>query len=60
MHFAFKAACNDLNAPALNGAGYSQWNSGLSYGFLTTLQRHQSGRAGDQFQDAGLRLPLDC
>jgi alpha-amylase len=34
MHFAIQAACNDLNAPALNGAGYSQWNSGLSYGFL--------------------------
>ncbi len=34
MHFAIQAACNNLNAAALNGAGYSQWNSGLSYGFV--------------------------
>ncbi len=34
MHFAIQAACNNSNAPALNGAGYSQWNSGLSVGFV--------------------------
>ena len=34
MHFAIQSACNNLNAGALNGAGYSQWNSGLSYGFV--------------------------
>jgi alpha-amylase len=34
MHFAIQDACNNLNAPALNGAGYSEWNSGLSYGFV--------------------------
>ena len=34
MHFAIEDACNNLNAPALNGAGYAQWNSGLSYGFV--------------------------
>jgi alpha-amylase len=34
MHFAIEDACNNLNASALNGAGYSQWNSGLSYGFV--------------------------
>jgi len=34
MHFAIEGACNYLNAPALDGAGYSQWNSGLSFGFV--------------------------
>jgi alpha-amylase len=34
MHFAIEAACNNLNAAALNGAGYAQWNSGLAYGFV--------------------------
>ncbi len=34
MHFAIEDACNNLNAPALDGAGYSQWNSGLSYAFV--------------------------
>ncbi len=34
MHFAIQAACNNLNAQALNGAGYAQWNSGLAYGFV--------------------------
>jgi alpha-amylase len=34
MHFAIESACNTLNAAALNGAGYSQWNSGLSYAFV--------------------------
>jgi alpha-amylase len=34
MHFAIEAACNNLNAQALNGAGYSQWNSSLAFGFV--------------------------
>jgi alpha-amylase len=34
MHFAIENACNNLNAPSLDGTGYSQWNSGLSYGFV--------------------------
>ena len=34
MHFAIQAACNNLNARALDGAGYAQWNSGLSYTFV--------------------------
>ncbi|MGD0939030.1 MAG: hypothetical protein ABR905_04900 [Terracidiphilus sp.] len=34
MHFAIEDACNNLNALALDGAGYSEWNSGLSYGFV--------------------------
>jgi alpha-amylase len=34
LHFAIEAACNDLDARALDGAGYSQWNSALSYGFV--------------------------
>jgi len=34
MHFAIENACNNLNAQALNGAGYAQWNSGLAYGFV--------------------------
>ncbi len=33
-HFAIAAACNSLDAPALNGAGYAAWNSGLAYGFV--------------------------
>jgi alpha-amylase len=34
MHFAIEAACNNLNAQALNGPDYSQWNSNLSFGFV--------------------------
>jgi alpha-amylase len=34
MHFAIEDACNNLHAPALDGAGYSEWNSWLSYGFV--------------------------
>ncbi len=34
MHFAIEDACNNLNARALDGAGYAQWNSGLAYGFV--------------------------
>jgi alpha-amylase len=33
-HFAIEDACNSLNAAALNGAGYAQWNSGLAFGFV--------------------------
>lgn len=33
LHFAIEAACNNLNARALDGAGYAQWNSGLACGF---------------------------
>ncbi len=34
LHFAIQAACNNLNAAALNGAGFSQWNPGLSCAFV--------------------------
>ncbi len=34
IHFAIENACNNLNARALDGAGYSQWNPGLAYGFV--------------------------
>ena len=34
LHFAIQAACNNLNAAVLNGAGFLQWNPGLSYAFV--------------------------
>jgi alpha-amylase len=34
IHFAIQTACNNLYARALDGAGYSQWNPGLAYGFV--------------------------
>ncbi|HEY6374610.1 MAG TPA: hypothetical protein VIX90_03700 [Edaphobacter sp.] len=34
IHFAIRTACNNLYARALDGAGYSQWNSGLAYSFV--------------------------
>ena len=34
LHFAIQDACNDLNARALEGAGYSSWCPDLSYGFV--------------------------
>jgi alpha-amylase len=34
MHFAIEAACNNLNAAALNGTDYAQMNSGLAFGFV--------------------------
>ena len=34
LHFAIEAACNNLNARVLDGAGYAQWNAGLAYGFV--------------------------
>ncbi len=34
IHFAIQAACNNLNARPLNGAGYSSWRPDLAYGFV--------------------------
>ena len=34
LHFALQAACNGLNARALDGAGYAVWNPGLAYAFV--------------------------
>lgn len=34
IHFAIQAACNNLDARALNGAGYSSWRPDLAYGFV--------------------------
>jgi alpha-amylase len=34
MHFAIQDACNNFNAQALEGAGYSSWRPDLAYGFV--------------------------
>ncbi len=34
MHFAIQDVCNNFNAQALEGAGYSSWRPDLAYGFV--------------------------
>jgi alpha-amylase len=34
LHFALQAACNGLDASALSGSGYAEWNPGLAHVFV--------------------------